>query len=83
MTDSDADRHRFALLRDPANLGRSPVQERVAAARRDHLRYLDALTESLSAPGGAAAEGIDAAELARIRASAQRLAEAADAALHH
>lgn len=79
----DGERHRFAILADSAAWSgpRTSLLERAAANRRDLLAHLDELCTAISAPDGAAGEGIDAGELARIRSAALRLAAAADTAL--
>ncbi len=77
-------RHRFDILADSSSWSgpRTSLTERAAAARRTVLEQLRELTEMLTA-GGAAEEGITAAELAQIRSAALRLAAAADTAADH
>jgi hypothetical protein len=77
------ERHRFAILSDPASAFGSPtpLTERAAANRRDLLDHLDELAAVIAAPGGPAGEGINPRELARTHPAALRLAAAADAAL--
>ena len=76
-------RHRFDILGDSASWGRrTSIAEQTAAARRNLLGQLQELTEMLAA-GGAAEEGITAAEIIQIRTAALRLAAAADTATDH
>ena len=77
------ERHRFAILADQGSWAgpRTSLAERAAAARRELLGQLDAVTAILTTPAGLADEGIDPIELARLRTAGLRLAAAADAAL--
>ncbi|GGL17752.1 hypothetical protein [Mangrovihabitans endophyticus] len=72
--------NRHEILRDYQSWGgRTSLAEQAATARRNLLGQLRDLTAVLAA-GGAAEEGITAAELEQIRSAALRLAAAADTA---
>jgi hypothetical protein len=70
---------RYRTMAAAVGEGRTSLADRIAAHRRDLLAAVDALAETLSTPGAAAAEGIDTAELDALRAAGLRLAAAADA----